>query len=422
MGRRGEGVVTASAVALAGLLFAPGCALIHRHRTDLSGPFNPGDQPDKILYERAVNEIRHGRYDVGRLTLQTLLNTYPDSEYLSKAKLAIADSYYNEGGVSGLTQSEAEYKDFITFFPTAPEAPMAQFRAGMAHFRLMGKADRDLTEAKLAEAELKEFLLKYPDSDLLPRVKRRLRETQEVLATGEYKIATFYYLRHADRAAESRFRDIVENYANYSQADSACWYLGQTLERLRRPSDAVPYYARVLTDYPLSPEVGEAKRRLATLHQPIPQPTKAMLARAAADRTHMGHPGLFERLTSVMSSAPDTTMTRRGPVELGGAGKTQVAARPGETPLGAGGTGVMVSPASESSLQTGQSATEKSTEKAGSESTAESKAGGEGTPASDKTATASTGTADPAPAQTGATPGAKKKSKKGLLKKIIKPF
>jgi outer membrane protein assembly factor BamD len=403
----------ASAVVLMGLLIAPGCALIHRHRTNLSGPFNPGDQPDKILYERAVNEINHGRYDVGRLTLQTLLNTYPDSEYLSKAKLAIADSYYNEGGVSGLTQSEAEYKDFITFFPTAPEAPMAQFRAGMAHFRLMGKADRDLTEAKLAEAEFKEFLLKYPDSELLPRVKRRLRETQEVLASGEYKIASFYYMRHADRAAESRFRDIAENYPNYSQADSALWYLGQTLERLKRPSDAVPYYARILTDYPLSPALGEAKGRLTALHQPIPKPTRAMLARAQADRTHSVQRDFFERLSGLLSSAPDVSMTRRGPVALGGPTKPEVAVKVPETPAGTGGTGVVVSPVGESSLQTGQPVAVSP----GGAPLPESKTGEKETPTAEKTVSNSSETkpADP-------TPAGKKKNKKGLLKRVLKPF
>ncbi len=414
MGRGREGVVGLGALALAGVLFAPGCALIHRHHNELGGPFNPGDQPDKVLYERAVNEIRHGRYDVGRLTLQTLLNTYPDSEFLSKAKLAIADSYYSEGGVSGLTQSEAEYKDFITFFPTAPEAPMAQFRAGMAHFRLMGKADRDLTEAKLAEAELKEFLLKYPDSDLVPRVKRRLRETQEVLATGEYKIATFYYMRHADRAAESRFRDIAENYPNFSQADEAMWYLGQTLEREKKTTDAIPYYARILTDYPLSPSVREARNRLVELHQPVPKPTKAMLARARADRTHVVHEGMFERLTGMLSSAPDVSGTRRGPVALGGPGKTQVAAKAPTAPTGtaAGGTSVVVSPVSESALQSGQPA-----DKTGG-ATAESKTPEKAAPAADPaaTATASTTTSDPEP------PPKKKKTKKGLFKKIIMPF
>ena len=105
-----------------------------------------------------------------------------DSEYLAKAKLAIANSYYQEGGISGLTQSEAEYKDFITFFPTAPEAPEAQYRVGMAHFRLIGKPDRDLAEAQEAEIEFKEFLLKYPDSTYMPRVKARLREVEELVA------------------------------------------------------------------------------------------------------------------------------------------------------------------------------------------------------------------------------------------------
>src|ERR1017187_6804495 len=54
-------------------------------------------EPDKILYDRALEDIKHGRQEVGRLNLQTLINTYPDSEYLAKAKLSIADSYYKEG-------------------------------------------------------------------------------------------------------------------------------------------------------------------------------------------------------------------------------------------------------------------------------------------------------------------------------------
>ncbi|MFZ1008018.1 MAG: outer membrane protein assembly factor BamD, partial [Candidatus Sulfotelmatobacter sp.] len=57
-------------------------------------------EPDKILYDRALADVKHGRYTEGRLSLQTLINTYPDSEYLAKAKLAVADSYYKEGGTS----------------------------------------------------------------------------------------------------------------------------------------------------------------------------------------------------------------------------------------------------------------------------------------------------------------------------------
>jgi TolA-binding protein len=166
--------------------------------------FGPGEQPDKVLYQKATHEVAHARFEVGRLTLQTLINTYPDSEYLSKAKLAIADSYYAEGGVSGFTQAEAEYKDFITFFPTAPEAPEAQFHVGMAHFRLMAKADRDQTEALLAETEFKEFLLKYPDSPLISRVKgRREDSTRRIFITST---APIWRRDHASRRLSTSTR------------------------------------------------------------------------------------------------------------------------------------------------------------------------------------------------------------------------
>ena len=38
-------------------------------------------QPDKELYDKAMVAMKKGRYDVARLDLQTLLNTYPESEY-----------------------------------------------------------------------------------------------------------------------------------------------------------------------------------------------------------------------------------------------------------------------------------------------------------------------------------------------------
>ena len=66
-------------------------------------------QPDKVLYDKAVNDIEHGRYEVARITLNTLINTYDQSEFLAKAKLAIADSWFREGGLHGFAQAEAEY-------------------------------------------------------------------------------------------------------------------------------------------------------------------------------------------------------------------------------------------------------------------------------------------------------------------------
>ncbi len=327
---------------------------MHRKRhSDLAAAVNAGDQPDKILYDKASNEIVHGRYDVGRLTLQTMINTYPDSEYLAKAKLAIADSYYEQGGISGLTQSEAEYKDFITFFPTAPEAPMAQYRVGMAHFRMMAKADRDQTEARLAEAELKEFMVKYPEDPLTIRAKARLREAQEVLAEGEFETASFYLTRGAYRAARGRYREIIEKYPNFSEGDQALFGMGQCLDHMKIPKEAIPYYSRLLRDFPLSPHVDEAKARLVAMKQPIPKPTKATLARAQADASRVRSKSLLEKLALSMSGTPDTSVTLRGPVELGATSGVELAKRVPNAP-GIANASIIASPVSDSSLGSGK--------------------------------------------------------------------
>ncbi len=97
-------------------------------------------QPDKVLFDRAMDAMKHNRFDVARLTMQTLINTYPDSEFIARAKLAVADSWYAEGGSAAMAQAEIEYKDFITFFPNMPEAAEAQLKIANIHLSGDGKA------------------------------------------------------------------------------------------------------------------------------------------------------------------------------------------------------------------------------------------------------------------------------------------
>ena len=166
-------------------------------------------QPDKVLFDRAMDAMKHAKYDVARLSLQTLINTYPDSEYVARAKLAIGDSWYAEGGSAALTQAESEYKDFITFFPNMPEAAEAQMKIANIHYKEMEKADRDPTHARRAEEEYRQLILQFPDSPLVPQAKQRLLEVQEVLAEREYLIGHFYFLREIYPAAIARLKSVV---------------------------------------------------------------------------------------------------------------------------------------------------------------------------------------------------------------------
>ncbi|MGE0406576.1 MAG: outer membrane protein assembly factor BamD, partial [Candidatus Korobacteraceae bacterium] len=226
-------------------------------------------QPDKVLFDRAMDAMKHNRFDVARMTLQTLINTYPDSEFLARAKLAVGDSWYAAGGSAAFAQAEAEYKDFITFFPNMAEASEAQLKIANIHYRQMHKADRDYTHAMRAEQEYRNLLLQYPDSPLTKDAKLRLMEVQEVLAEREFRIGRFYFMRQSWAAAVARLKSIVDTYPLYSGADEALFLLGQSYEGQvdavraanllenakgeffkRSTDEAATAYARSITRYP----------------------------------------------------------------------------------------------------------------------------------------------------------------------------
>ncbi len=265
-------------------------------------------EPDKVLFARATDNIKHGRYTVGRLSLQTLINTYPDSEYLAKAKLAIGDSYYKEGGMAGLKQSIVEYKDFITFFPFLDEAAYAQMQIAMGHYRQMEKPDRDHAEAVQAEAEFQTFLEKYPNSPLVPQAEQHLRETQEVLAEGNFRVARFYFIRGAYKAAGARLLELTNRYPLYSQASDANWMLGQIYEKTEHNDVAAQYYTRIVKDYPLSSTVGEAKAKLTKFGVPVPQPDPSAVARMQKEEEAAhNRPGILKRSLGVLRTGPDVS-------------------------------------------------------------------------------------------------------------------
>lgn len=268
-------------------------------------PADSSVAPDKVLYERAMKDINKGRHEVGRLTLQTLINTYPDSEYLAKAKLAIADSYYKEGGSSNLTQAIAAYKDFIVFFPFLPEAPYAQMQVAMTHYKQMEKPDRDRSQAREAEDEFQTFLQKYPNDPLVPQTTQRLREVQEILAEGEFRIAYYYYVKQDRRAAAGRLISLTKRYPLYSKSDKALWMLGDIFEKSEKKEIAATYLGRIVRSYPLSPLAGPAKDKLVKFGVPVPQPDpKALAWMQAEQNASREKAGMLDKPKAFFGSGP----------------------------------------------------------------------------------------------------------------------
>jgi outer membrane protein assembly factor BamD len=329
-------VTQVSAVCLC-LAMVPGAYSLGKKKkkkqTDLSA--NPlgnvnSRQPDKELFDKAMIAMKKGKYDVARLDLQTLLNTYPDTEYAMRAKLAVGDTWYKEGGSAALTQAEQEYKDFITFFPNTPEAAEAQMKVGDIYFQQMAKPDRDPQNVMHAEAEYRQMIQQFPDSPLVPRAKQRLRDVQEVLAARDFEVGEFYASHENWQATIARLQTVADSYPLFSQSDQTLITLGdayvtqaQMAEKFNLPPKAKAAllkayndraedaYDRVVTRYAMAPHVEDAKDRLIAMGRPVPEPTQTQLAESEAEEGSRVTVKLKDRAMLLVKQGPSTVHAAR---------------------------------------------------------------------------------------------------------------
>jgi len=227
---------------------------------------------DKELYEQAKKKAEKGRYDEARLTYNVVISTYPDSPFLPLAKLSIADSFYLEGGSSNLQQAIGGYKDFAQYFPTHPQICAVKHMIAQAYMRQMGAYNRDISNAKQAEHQLKAAEQACRNSEMLPKIKSDLERVQQVLGLHELDIARFYYdKRQAYKASESRLRDIITNYPFFSYTDESLYRLGVVLIEQEQPEEAAEYFTRLVRDYSKSEFADKGKEYLEKLGKPIPE-------------------------------------------------------------------------------------------------------------------------------------------------------
>jgi len=239
--------------------------------------------PDQTLYNTGSEYLRKSQFIKARLAFQTLINTYPDSELNADAKFSIADSFYDEGGTENLLQAVDQYKDFIVFFPAHPKSVDAQMKIISANWKLMYDPERDQQYTYKVEAEIKQFIDQFPDSEYIPIARQYLKDVQERLAQSDFGVGKFYADRGNYAGAQSRFEEITEKYPNYSAIDETYFQLAQALEKSLNSDDAAKYYSKIVEGFPFSKYSEDSKVRLLALQKPIPDVDDLLAAQNKAN-------------------------------------------------------------------------------------------------------------------------------------------
>jgi len=232
--------------------------------------------PDKSLYDRGIANLERGQFIIARLSLQTLINTYPDSEKAEEAVFAMANSYYEEGGTENLLQAEDGFKNFIIFYPASPKAEDAQLKIIALLTRMMRSPDRDQQYSLKALKEIQRFMQLYPKSKFVPIVRNWDKEAKDRLARHDLMIGQFYEDTENYPGALGRYSEIPEKYPNFSNMDEVLFRMAASFEKAKRPEEAAVCLAQIVKGHSYSKYFKEAKMRLNAMEKPVPETDEAL--------------------------------------------------------------------------------------------------------------------------------------------------
>lgn len=257
-------------IGLMGLAF--GCA--HGGEPDIATLASNSDQ---VIWEAGNKAFEHKQWDNARQHFRRIIDGFPNSQFGAQARLALADSYYNEGGTASYVLAAGSYREFLTFYPSHPKSDYAQFQVGESFYKQRNGPDRDQTATTQALEEFERVLQYYPSSPQAPKARERVTELRQNLARAEFLAGYFYQkTREAPRAAIVRYEGILKDYPDYKQIDEVLFRLAQALADSGRTGEALPHLDRLLKEYPGSAFAEEARKLQAALPTPAapaPAPT-----------------------------------------------------------------------------------------------------------------------------------------------------
>jgi outer membrane protein assembly factor BamD len=222
---------------------------------------------DEFLYERGRQAMEDRKWSEARDFFTRLIDGYPSSQYRADAKLSIGDVYLEQGSGESLVLAQAEFRDFLSYYPTSPRADYAQYKLAMTHFNAMRSPGRDQTETVAAIRELELLVERYPNSEFLEEGRTRLREARDRQSESELRVGLHYLRTRWYPGAVARFRGLLESDPGFANRDAVYFYLAEAYRRALNPAEAKPYYERLIAEFEVSEFLDDARERLSEIGQ-----------------------------------------------------------------------------------------------------------------------------------------------------------
>ena len=231
---------------------------------------------DQVIWEAGQKALQKKDWESARQHFKRIVDAFPQSQYAPSARLALGDTYIEEGGTSNDIMAIGAFREFLTLYPSHPKSDYAQFQVAESYFRQKSGADRDQTQTLHALEEYERLLDLYPSSPYIEEARGRIKESRQTLARAEYMAGYFYQKsRQYCRAAVARYEGILKDYPDFDDLDLVLLHMAECLRAQGRTAEALPHLGRLLEDFPESAQAETARTLMEEWSQDVPPPPAA---------------------------------------------------------------------------------------------------------------------------------------------------
>lgn len=250
------------------LLVGGGCSAFETNLQDTEVSYQATARQN---FESGEEAFGGGRYNEAIKFFEHVRNKFPYSKYAVLADLRTADAHYERE--KWLEAADA-YRLFIRFHPRHEAVPHATWRIAHSFHKEMQKGffllpaayETDLSSTNDAIRAFDDYLTRYPGGEHAEEARRLRTEARTRLAEHDMYAASFYQRREKWQGAVWRYEHVAEAFPDTPRAPTALLEAGRICaDQLGREADARAYFARIVKDFPASPEVEEAVVRLQAL-------------------------------------------------------------------------------------------------------------------------------------------------------------
>ncbi|UOD33715.1 outer membrane protein assembly factor BamD [Deferribacteraceae bacterium V6Fe1] len=204
-------------------------------------------EPNKsadVWLKEGLTYFEKGKYKKAAEAFEQSILEADNPEIAAQAQLFLADSYFF---LNQFDEAIPSYEEYLDIYPDNEYAKQALYRLALCYYKQIDTIDRDQTNTIKALENFKKLKDRFPEYAKTVETNAKIKELREMLAEREYYVAKFYLRTKKFKAAEMRFKTVLEQYPDTEIFPKAAIdYAEYIVERSNNKTEAIAILTQAL--------------------------------------------------------------------------------------------------------------------------------------------------------------------------------